>query len=323
MERTAAPSVCAALVTYNRKHLLLECLDALLQQTRPVDAIFIVDNGSTDGTTDLLEQRGNLAHDRIHLHREETNRGGAGGFHRGLQLGRDAGFDWVWLMDDDAEPAPDALEEALLAATRSDQAHTPAAIANYKVSAEGAPQGNHMLLESGLSAAQVAATAKPQPLRFSSFVGLLVRGSAIARAGLPRAEFFLNQDDTEYCMRLRAAGPILLAPRSVIRHKEAARRGYVSRSFLGVTHLRAPLRAFAFRYFEMRNTTVVYGMQHGRLRTVLYAARRAVALAAAVLCFRDDHALQRLRIIWKAERDGIRCNFDNDFPFRLLRSLSL
>ncbi|MBD3842385.1 MAG: glycosyl transferase, family 2, partial [Campylobacterales bacterium] len=30
-------TVCAVVVTYNRKELLIECLDALMKQTRPID----------------------------------------------------------------------------------------------------------------------------------------------------------------------------------------------------------------------------------------------------------------------------------------------
>ena len=220
-------------------------------------------------------------------------------------------------MDDDAEPAPDALEQALTSATGTNAS----ALANFKVSAQGVPQSSHMLLESGEPIERVANSASPVPLRFSSFVGLLVRSAVIAEAGLPRAEFFLNQDDTEYCLRLRKSGPILRVPRSVIRHTEAARGGYIERSFLGIRHARAPFRAFVLRYFELRNTTVVYGLLHGKLRTLLYATLRTLALAAAVLAFQDDHTKERLGIIFKAHRDGLRGNFDNDFPFRLLRKV--
>ncbi|GAA3749035.1 glycosyltransferase family 2 protein [Terriglobus aquaticus] len=318
MSTGSAPSICVALVTFNRKHLLVECIDALLQQTHPVDRIFVIDNGSTDGTADLLRERGYLQNDRITLAREETNSGGAGGFHRGLQLGQQAGFDWIWLMDDDAEPAPDALQQALAASANT----SAIAIANFKVSAEGVPQDNHMRLENGVAASTLAGTASPVPLRFSSFVGLLIRSAVIPQVGLPRAEFFLNGDDTEYCMRLRKAGPILLAPASIIRHKEAARSGYAERSFLGVRHARAPFRAFAFRYFELRNTTIIHRIEHGTLSALIFALRRVVALSAAILAFRDDRPLQRIRLVVKAHADAFRGNFDNGFPFRLLRQTS-
>lgn len=49
--------VCAVVVTFNRKELLMDCLEALLKQKRPLDAIYIVDNASTDGTPGSLQRR--------------------------------------------------------------------------------------------------------------------------------------------------------------------------------------------------------------------------------------------------------------------------
>ena len=51
-------TVCAVVVTYNRKNLLLECLEALLKQTRPIDAMYIIDNFSSDGTPETLKENG-------------------------------------------------------------------------------------------------------------------------------------------------------------------------------------------------------------------------------------------------------------------------
>ena len=50
-------TICAVVVTYNRKKLLGECLDALLHQTRPLDSIIVIDNASTDGTYEYLNER--------------------------------------------------------------------------------------------------------------------------------------------------------------------------------------------------------------------------------------------------------------------------
>ncbi len=51
-------TVCAVVVTYNRKNLLMECLDALMRQTRQLDAIYLIDNFSDDGTAELLLENG-------------------------------------------------------------------------------------------------------------------------------------------------------------------------------------------------------------------------------------------------------------------------
>ena len=57
-EENKKETVCAVVVTYNRKNLLLECLEAIRRQTRPVDRIYIIDNASDDGTPELLKEKG-------------------------------------------------------------------------------------------------------------------------------------------------------------------------------------------------------------------------------------------------------------------------
>jgi len=52
----AEKSICAVVVTFNRKKLLLNCLGALKAQTRQLSHIVVIDNASTDGTADFLVQ---------------------------------------------------------------------------------------------------------------------------------------------------------------------------------------------------------------------------------------------------------------------------
>ena len=52
--------VCAVVVTYNRKALLLECVQAILRQSYPIEKIVIIDNASTDQTEEYLEENGIL-----------------------------------------------------------------------------------------------------------------------------------------------------------------------------------------------------------------------------------------------------------------------
>ena len=48
--------ILAVVVTYNRKELLCECLEALLHQECSFLVIFIVDNASTDGKHEYIEK---------------------------------------------------------------------------------------------------------------------------------------------------------------------------------------------------------------------------------------------------------------------------
>ncbi|MET1037321.1 MAG: glycosyltransferase, partial [Aeromicrobium sp.] len=112
MTDPAAPeTVAVVVVTFNRADLLAGMLDGLAAQTRRPDAVIVVDNASTDHTREVLEARTDLP---LHVTHSHDNLGGAGGFHLGVRAAYDAGWDRVWLMDDDVVPAPGCLE-ALMA----------------------------------------------------------------------------------------------------------------------------------------------------------------------------------------------------------------
>ena len=75
--------IAAVIVTYNRKKLLGENIRMLLKQTKLVDKIFIVDNCSTDGTAEYLQENGWKESKRFIYIKTESNIGGAGGFYTG------------------------------------------------------------------------------------------------------------------------------------------------------------------------------------------------------------------------------------------------
>ncbi|MEM1988368.1 MAG: glycosyltransferase [Candidatus Woesearchaeota archaeon] len=59
---------CAIVVTFNRKDLLLKCLESLRNQTKSLDAIYIIDNASIDGTPELLkEDEYNISKNKIYF----------------------------------------------------------------------------------------------------------------------------------------------------------------------------------------------------------------------------------------------------------------
>ena len=100
--------IVAVVVTYNRLEKLKVCLECLMNQSMEIDEIIIVNNSSSDGTTEYLM---NLNNDRKLVHLKlDTNTGGSGGFFRGILEALEHGADWIWGMDDDAFPALNALE---------------------------------------------------------------------------------------------------------------------------------------------------------------------------------------------------------------------
>src|SRR5260370_39055866 len=101
-------SVAAVIVTFNRKHLLGKCLEAVRAQTRPCERLFIIDNASSDGTAEFLAAQGFLDESPEYV-RLPVNTGSAGGFHEGMRAAYEAGFDWACLTGDRRCPAPEWL----------------------------------------------------------------------------------------------------------------------------------------------------------------------------------------------------------------------
>lgn len=94
------PTTTVIIPTFNRAHLLRATLDAVLSQTRPPSEIIVVDDGSTDSTQELIRSCGVRV-----LH--TPNRGKSAAVNLGLSH---ATGDWIWIVDDDDVPCPDALQ---------------------------------------------------------------------------------------------------------------------------------------------------------------------------------------------------------------------
>ena len=97
--------IIAVIVSYNRKKLLKEALEHLLHQQNVKFDILIIDNASTDGTKEYIVDY--LQKDNILYHNTGANLGGAGGFSLGVKMGVEKGYDYVWIMDDYLNRAPD------------------------------------------------------------------------------------------------------------------------------------------------------------------------------------------------------------------------
>jgi len=339
-------SVCAVVVTYNRKNLLIECLEALRKQTRPIQGIYLIDNASTDGTPELLLEKGYISElppqnlkepwekefivqnltngEEIKLHyvRMHENTGGAGGFYEGVKRGHERGYDWLWLMDDDAEPKEDALENLSIYFKNSNIV----ALAGTVLLPNGAIAIHHRgrinfknvfpLIQIPLQLEEYQKQAVE--IDMASFVGLLVKRDATKKIGFPKKDFFIHHDDVEYCIRLRNIGKILLVPKSVIFHKEAAKADGIERKFLGIKSIRRDFSKLWLTYYGKRNL-VWLGRKYSKNQVLFYyhMTKKLPREILGIILF-DDHKFKRINFVINAYLDGLRGKFDNDKPKKLL-----
>lgn len=233
-------TVCAVVVTYNRKNLLIECLQSLLKQTRILQGIYIIDNASTDETPRLLTENGYIAQEppknttedwetelelavkcskfvKIHYLRSHKNTGGAGGFYEGVKRAFMRGYDWLWLMDDDVQPELNCLEQLL---SFKDYGRVLVPMRLYKQDLNnmvGLPPIEYNLtnpfLVGGMCEKRIdriyhSIESIPEMLQVAgmTFEGPLIHRDVIQEIGFPEKKLFLFFDDLEYSIRAVRGG---------------------------------------------------------------------------------------------------------------------
>lgn len=179
--------------------MLKKCLAGIQGQSRPADAILVIDNGSTDGTAEWLSQSELLVV-------RQANEGGASGFYAGIERAFELDFDWVWLMDDDGIPHRSALAEAVAA--------MPLLEDKYKVLNSRVIYTNHP--------DRISIDPTSVDIQYTGacfFNGTFVSRDAYERIGNVNKKLFLWGDEANYAMRTnRVYGAIPVINRSVHFH---------------------------------------------------------------------------------------------------------
>ncbi|MDQ3643982.1 MAG: glycosyltransferase [Actinomycetota bacterium] len=206
-------------VTRDRRDLLEECLRAVLAQTQPPARVVVVDNVSSDGTPEMVRER----FPGVDLVVLDRNDGAAGGFHEGISAGMHRGGDWLWLMDDDTIPAPDALEQLLRPLDDLDGLPEPSLLASKVVWTDGTLHPKNLpwarLDESSIETFVSAADRRLVLLRVASWVSILVSRRAVEEHGLPLKHYFIWGEDGEWTARLLKHATGYMVPASVVHHK--------------------------------------------------------------------------------------------------------
>ncbi|MET0050456.1 MAG: glycosyltransferase [Candidatus Thiodiazotropha sp.] len=98
-------AVSVIIPTHNRVHTLPRALDSVLAQSHAAHEIIVIDDGSSDGTPELMTQH--YAH-CVYL--RQDNRGVSAARNRGI---REASGEWLALLDSDDSWMPEKLERQL------------------------------------------------------------------------------------------------------------------------------------------------------------------------------------------------------------------
>lgn len=240
--------IAAVVVTYNREKLLLECLEAMKNQSQRLDAIYIIDNKSDISTPELLKSEGwinDIPAFSVHNNeiqnlriqnrkglfvnviyiRKKENDGGAGGFYEGIRQAYESGYKWIWIMDDDVVPEKDSLEE-LINSTK--YVNNFGFLCSRVVGINGISMNMPEICnKKGINFYPVWDELLHYGLvriKSATFVSVLLPSEVISKVGYPIREMFIWGDDTEYTLRISKNYPCYLAGKSVVCHKRSILR---------------------------------------------------------------------------------------------------
>ena len=231
--------ICTAIVTYNRLDLLKDAIKSIKAQNTPTD-ILVVNNGSTDGTTDYLTTVDNIKVIN------QKNVGGAGGFFTALKYIAENGYRFAWVMDDDIIANPDTLTGLVNAYNEISKEEKVGFLCSSVYSAEGetvnVPSISSSQNSTGYSDWNKCLDKGYVKVDFATFVSVFLPTEVIKEIGLPIKEYFIWGDDTEYTRRISLKYPCYLIGKSKITHLRNGGR-------LSLHTINDPKRIEMFRYF--------------------------------------------------------------------------
>ncbi len=97
----AAMRISVVIPSYNRRHTLERALQSVFEQTSPVDEVILVDDGSTDGSSEMVRQL--FAQVNVIT---QPNLGVSAARNRGIAAAR---FEWIALLDSDDSWLPQKI----------------------------------------------------------------------------------------------------------------------------------------------------------------------------------------------------------------------
>lgn len=223
-------SVSVLIVNWNSGGLLAKCLKHLILQTVKPSQVLIVDNASTDNSIDEIE-----CFENVVLHKSNTNLGFAAGNNFLLN---ECDSEFIALLNPDAFPEPDWLENLLLAASNNqdssafgsrqmDQArsdHLDGIGDCYHIS-------GHVWRE-GFGEKIQSTDLEKREIFSPCAAAALYRRQAIVDAGGFDEDFFCYLEDVDLGFRLRLMGhKAMYVPNAVVHHIGSATTGGLHSDF--------------------------------------------------------------------------------------------
>jgi rhamnosyltransferase len=195
----AAQSICAVVVTYNPRPSFVDNIEAVAAQGAEV---VLVDNGSAGEMEQHLRKLEACL--KCKVIRNRQNLGIAAALNLGVNYAMEAGFDWVCTFDQDSRVCEEFFWKMREAYQQAPHPEKIALITPRYVDREtGIP------LRLRRAGAEILTTLTS---------GSMMPSSAIRKLGLFEESLYIDAVDTEFCLRARRNGMLILQSPAVLLH---------------------------------------------------------------------------------------------------------
>jgi GT2 family glycosyltransferase len=208
--------VSIIVTNWNGERYLGKCLDSLLAQTYHGYEIIVVDNASTDKSTDIVKKYGS----QIRLVINKENLGFAAGSNAGIRASRG---ELIVLFNNDAVADSAWLAALVRGIDEPPEADIVSGIIYYYDPGDviWCDAGRVDLITGFSWHAGQHRKSVPSPEEIDYFPGcaLMIRKTVFDQIGLLDERFFLYAEDPDFCLRAKQAGfKLKLVPGARVRH---------------------------------------------------------------------------------------------------------
>ena len=301
------------MVNWNRRDLLRACLRSLAAQVAAEFEIIVVDNGSTDGSVEMVERE----FAPVRLIRNRENRGFCGANNQGIEAST---ADFVALLNNDAEADPRCLQSLLdafvgrpdfgMAASKILVWENPTIIdkAAHLIYPDGQNRGR------GSGELDRGQYDRLEEALWPDGCAAMYRRKMLTTIGAFDEDLFAYADDAELGLRGRICGwRCIYVPSAVVRHHRGATLGLGSgrrleliernRVLLAAKLFPFSLLSLNFAYYLARIVSGMWEASRGRGEASLYPGLRGKLRMAAALIRGDFQALLLLPRMLRKRRE--------------------
>ncbi len=263
-------SVAIILLNWNTYQDSYECLKSLESLTYTNFHVFLVDNGSTDGSLEKLmkDKESGKFHVELTFVQSETNLGCPGGNNLGIKKAYEQGYDFYWMLNTDTYVESNTLS-TLVDAIRSDKeigmVGSKILYADTKFIWSAGGNLNPYkgtTTQIGIDEEDYGQYDKMKEVTFLVGCSMLFSKELVDSIGFLEEDYFFLYEDTDYNLKaIKAGWKLVYVPSSIVYHKETAKKTDLSpyyayylirNGYLMVSRLNNQYKWLAFLYLIIR-----------------------------------------------------------------------